>query len=594
MLSIKNFSIKLKLVLLFFILTTVPITIVGTFSYFQAKNTISKLTIESAMKTTEQLSSNIRGIFNETELFLEIGNHQSIRNALLNNDSHISYDSIKEIFDAYRNSYKYNRNILDIYIIGKNRKVISERRGVYKLEQAQFEANPIYNAISKETNRILVLPNYTSEYLSYENIGNIISFGTTINDKITGETLGVIAIDFDTSIFEQICIKASMGNTGKFYILDKSNMLIFNPSKNYVDHVSDYKWYEIFNKKSGSTIQNLAGTDYLIVSDIPDNLAFGWKIFGEVPIYEIMKDAYNIKNLTINMIGICLVLSLGLFTFLTDIITRPIRILKKQMHAAEKGDLEATVRIEGHDEFSELGKSFNEMIKKIKLLIENNYREHEKLKKAEFNIMQAQINPHFLYNSLDAIIWMAESGDKDKIIDIVTALSGFFRISLSKGADIITLEKELEHCKNYLIIQKMRYGELLSYNFYIDQNVLTEKIIKITLQPIIENAIYHGIKNRKSGGTISVSVLLINEFEIEILVNDNGIGIQNDKLRELKEILQESNSNDTFENMSKKAGFGLNNVNERIKLYFGEKYGVSIDSIWNVGTTVKIKIPILR
>lgn len=594
MLSIKNFTIKLKLVLLFFILTTVPITIVGTFSYYQAKNTISKLTIESAMKTTEQLSSNIRTIFNETEIFLEIGNHQSIRHALLNNDQSISYDSIKEIFDAYRNSYKYNRNVLDIYIIGKNRKVISERRGVFKLEQAQFEANPIYNAISKETNRVLVLPNYTSEYLSYDNVGNIISFGTTINDKVTGEILGVIAIDFDTSIFEQICSKATMGNTGKFYILDKSNMLIFNPSKEYVDHVSDYKWYEIFNKKSGSTIQKLTGIDYLIVSDIPDNLAFGWKIFGEVPIYEIMKDAYNIKILTINMIGICLILSLGLFTFLTDIITRPIRILKKQMLAAEKGDLEATVKIEGNDEFSELGKSFNEMIKKIKQLVENNNKEHEKLKKAEFNIMQAQINPHFLYNSLDAIIWMAESGDKDKIIDIVTALSGFFRISLSKGADIITLEKELEHCKNYLIIQKMRYGELLSYNFYIDKNILTEKIIKITLQPIIENAIYHGIKNRKNGGTISISVLMINEFEIEILVNDNGIGIENDKLRELKCTLAEFDSNNNLEASTKQTGFGLNNVNERIKLYFGEKYGVSIDSIWNVGTTVKIKIPILR
>ncbi len=210
-----------------------------------------------------------------------------------------------------------------------------------------------------------------------------------------------------------------------------------------------------------------------------------------------MTDAYNIKNLTINMIEICLILSLLLFMLLTDIITRPIRILQKQMLAVEKGDLEVKVQVEGQNEFSELGKSFNEMIKKIKLLVENNNIEHEKLKKAELNIMQAQINPHFLYNSLDAIVWMAEGGDKDRIIDLVTALSGFFRISLSKGADIITLEKEIEHCKNYLIIQKMRYGELLSYNIYIDERILNEKIIKITLQPIVENAIYHGIKNKE-------------------------------------------------------------------------------------------------
>jgi len=464
---------------------------------------------------------------------------------------------------------------------------------VYDLEQAQFEAHPIYNSVTQENGKKLILSNYTSEYLNRANIGNIITFGTTINDKNTGEILGIIAIDFDTSIFETICSKATVGNSGKFYILDKSNMLIFNPSKEYVDHVSDYQWYKIFAKKRGSLIQTISEKDYLIVSDTPDDLACGWKIFGEVPIKEIMKDAYNIKNLTINMVEICVILSLVLFTFLTDIITKPIRILKKQMLAAELGDLEVKVNIAGKDEFSDLGKSFNKMINKIKLLVENNIKEHEKLKKAELNIMQAQINPHFLYNSLDAIIWMAEGGDREKIIDLVTALSGFFRISLSKGADIITLEKEIEHCRNYLIIQKMRYGELLSYSFSVDENILNEKIIKITLQPIIENAIYHGIKNRKKGGHINISVYKISSDEIEILVEDNGKGIQEDKLINLKESLLKINDNSSYENSNQRS-FGINNVNERIKLYFGEEYGIEIESVWNVGTRVKIKIPIVR
>ncbi|MBP6126124.1 MAG: cache domain-containing protein [Leptotrichiaceae bacterium] len=217
----------------------------------------------------------MKNIFNQTEIFLEIGNHQSIRNVLFDKQSSNNYQSIEEIFKAYRNSYKYNKNILDIYIIGKNRKMISEQKGVFNLEQAKFGSNPIYNELSKEPYKVLVLPNYTSEYITYKNIGNIITFGTTINDRDTGEILGVIAIDFDTSIFEKVCSKATMGNSGKFYILDKSNMLIFNPSKEYVDHVSDYKWYEIFNKQKGSTVQMLSGIEYLIVSDIPENLVFG-------------------------------------------------------------------------------------------------------------------------------------------------------------------------------------------------------------------------------------------------------------------------------------------------------------------------------
>lgn len=588
----KVLTIKIKLLIIFFILATVPISIVGTFSYFQAKKTISKLTIESAIKTTKQLSNDIRNIFDETETFLEIGNHESVKKALTNNSMTESNLVIYELFEAYRNTYKYNKNIMDIYIIGKNQKIISEKKGTYRIDQAEFESNSIYNSLIKKPNEIQVIPNYTSEYISNKDIGNIISFGTTIINHKTGEILGVIVVDFDTSIIEKICDKVRMGDSGRFYILDKSNMLVFNPPKEYVDHVSDYKWYEIFNKKTGSVIQNLCGIDYLIVNDIPDNLAFGWKIFGEVPINEVMKDAYKIKNLTILMVEICVILSLGLFTFLTDIITRPIRNLKKQMLVAEMGNLEVKAKVPGNDELSDLAKSFNKMIEKIKLLMENNIKEHEKLKKAELGIMQAQINPHFLYNSLDAIIWMAEGNDKNKIINIVTALSIFFRISLSKGADIISIGREIEHCRNYLIIQKMRYGELLSYTINIDNNILNNSVIKIILQPIVENAIYHGIKNKKMGGHINISGYKKDYNEIVFEIEDNGIGIKEEKLSEIKKKLLNNN----IENLpdSEEGGFGIFNVNERLRLYFGNDYGISIESIYEKGTKVLIKIPAMR
>lgn len=588
----KKLTIKMKLLVIFFILATVPISIVGTFSYFQAKKTISKLTIESAIKTTKQLSNDIRNIFNETETFLEIGKHESVKKVLSSKSITEPSTTIYELFEAYRNTYKYNKNIMDIYIIGKNQKVISEKKGTYKLEQAEFEANPVYNAIIKKPNEIQVLPNYTSEYIANKEIGNIISFGTTIMDNKTGEILGVIVVDFDTSIIERICDKARMGESGRFYILDKSNMLVFNPPKEYVDHVSDYKWYEIFNKKTGSVMQKLCGIDYLIVNDIPDNLAFGWKIFGEVPLNEVMKDAYKIKNLTIIMVEICVILSLGLFTFLTDIITRPIRNLKKQMLTAEMGNLEVKVKNHGNDELSDLGRSFNEMIKKIKLLMENNIKEHEKLKKAELSIMQAQINPHFLYNSLDAIVWMAEGNDKNKIIEIVTALSVFFRISLSKGADIISIGREIEHCRNYLIIQKMRYGEFLSYTINIDKEILNNKIVKIILQPIVENAIYHGIKNKKTGGHINISGYKKDYSEIVFEVEDSGIGIKEEKLLEIRKILLESSIGVVSD--SEQGGFGIFNVNERLRLHFGNDYGISIESIYEKGTKVLIKIPTMR
>jgi len=593
----KNFkfnkiTIKIKLLTIFFILATVPISIVGTFSYFQAKKTISKLTIESAIKTIEQLSGEIRNIFSETETFLEIGRHESVKQILNNNKNNdIENNSVYELFKAYRNTYKYNKNIMDIYIIGKNRKVISERKGTYKLEQEEFESNPMYNIISKKPKEILVIQDYTSEYISFKNIGNIISFGTTIIDNKTDEIIGIVVVDFDTSIIEKVCNNYSMGKTGRFYILDKSNIIVSYPPKEFVEHVSDYRWNDIFKKKTGNTIQNLCGIDYLIVNDIPDNLVSGWKIFGEVPIEEIMKDAYKIKYLTISVVVICVFLSFGLFTFLTDKVTEPIRNLKKQMASVEKGNLEVRVTVPGHDELSDLGKSFNEMIKKIKLLLESSIKEQKKLKKLELNIMQAQINPHFLYNSLDAIVWMAEAQDKKKIIDMVTALSVFFRISLSKGAEFISIGREIEHCRNYLVIQKMRYGDLLSYTINIENDIINNKIIKIVLQPIVENAIYHGIKNKRIGGHIKIYGFRNDLNQIIFEIEDTGIGIKEDKLKILSEKLLEPDFNYHIE--EDQSGFGLFNVNERIKLYFGNEYGISIESTYEIGTKIKIIIPVM-
>lgn len=586
-----NLTIKAKLLIIFFILATVPISIVGTFSYLQARRTISKLTTESSIKTTKQLSDDIQSVFKETESFLEIAGNEKVKNLLNGGSTAEDIDAIYNLFQVYRNTYKYNKNILDIYIIGKNQTVISEKSGINRLNQEEFESNAIYNALSKKSGEIQILPNYTSKYISYKYIGNVISLGTTIIDEKTSEILGVIVVDFDTSIIEGICDKVRIGKSGRFYIVDKRNILVFNPPKEYVDHVSDYRWYKIFDKKTGSIIQKINGIDYLIVNDIPDNLASGWKIFGEVPLNEIMQDAYKIRSFTIATVEICILLSVGLFAFLTDRITRPIRNLKKQMLAAENGNLEVKVKVPGNDELSDLGRSFNEMIKKIKLLLENNIKEHEKLKKAELNIMQAQINPHFLYNSLDAIVWMAEGDDKDKIIDIVTALSVFFRISLSKGAEIISIGREIEHCRNYLIIQKMRYGDLLSYSINIDASIINNRIVKIILQPIVENAIYHGIKNKKDGGNISILGYEADN-QVILTVEDTGIGIAEDKLLEISQKLLEENSDNTDENMCD--GFGLYNVNDRLKLYFGNDYGLSLESIYEQGTKVTIKIPIMR
>jgi two-component system sensor histidine kinase YesM len=200
--------------------------------------------------------------------------------------------------------------------------------------------------------------------------------------------------------------------------------------------------------------------------------------------------------------------------------------------------------------------------------------------------LQAQINPHFLYNTLDTIIWMAESKKTDDVVSLVTALSSFFRISLSKGMDWITIGEEIERIRSYLTIQKMRYRDILDFKIDVDEEVTENTILKLILQPLVENALYHGIKNKRQGGTISIRVRQMNEDEILLEVEDDGIGFTPEKLAQLQAELADDSGEFKLE-----SGYGIGNVNKRIRLYYGSPYGVSIQSEYNSGTCVNLVIP---
>jgi two-component system sensor histidine kinase YesM len=274
-------------------------------------------------------------------------------------------------------------------------------------------------------------------------------------------------------------------------------------------------------------------------------------------------------------------------------LSRSIYIPIKKLHdvttTITKNDLQALVTHDNVDEITELGMSFNIMIGKIRELLDAKIKEQANLKKAELRALQAQINPHFLYNTLDTIIWMAESKKTDEVIEIVRALSSFFRISLSKGKDWITIGEEIERTRSYLTIQKMRYRDIMDYEIKVDEGVLDSTILKLILQPLVENALYHGIKNRRSGGTITLRAKQKNENEILLQVEDDGIGFTPEKLAQVQAELNDGSGEIRLER-----GFGIDNVNKRIKLYYGKQYGLSIESEHNTGTRVALVIPAIK
>jgi two-component system sensor histidine kinase YesM len=210
-------------------------------------------------------------------------------------------------------------------------------------------------------------------------------------------------------------------------------------------------------------------------------------------------------------------------------------------------------------------------------------REQKELRKAEFELLQAQINPHFLYNTLDAIVWSAEAGNQKQVVKMVGSLSEFFRSSLNKGKELVRVREELSHSRSYLEIQQIRYQDILSYDIDVPEELFEYEIPKITVQPIIENALYHGIKNRRGGGKITVTGK-DGENEYYITVADDGMGMEEERLSEVR---RELSGNGDGEGKI----YGLYNVNERIKLFYGEEYGISIESEYGKGTTVIIKLP---
>jgi two-component system sensor histidine kinase YesM len=265
----------------------------------------------------------------------------------------------------------------------------------------------------------------------------------------------------------------------------------------------------------------------------------------------------------------------------------PIYRLKTMASRIAQGDLSIRVKKPEIRELDELTDSLNTMAEKLGALIAQNLTKQQHLQKAEMKALQAQIAPHFMYNTLDTILSLAEDGQNEDVVTTTLALSNFFRLSLSNGRDWVPVAEETSHVESYLAIQKIRYGAILEYEIDVDETILREPMLKIVLQPLVENAIYHGIKETRRAGLIRLTGCSRNGF-LEFVVEDNGLGMRSDKLRQLRENLCH------YDVTHPGIGFGLYNVMKRIQLYYEIDDGLTIESEYNRGTTVTLRLPVAR
>ncbi len=431
-------------------------------------------------------------------------------------------------------------------------------------------------------------------------------YGQMINSAVAASEFSLdFKKDFDYETYLLIVGNKTVEESKLHELLEDANLVVANLEsltdsqknstnlesvKKYLKNLEDYVVRIEANIQEGDKYEDnieIWENDIQIVTSLLRETIFQY-IYYEIR--DIQTSSAEYQNFFMTMIrfsfvafGLILLLIVFLSYYIPLSITQPITELCEVTDQVAKGDLDVRSTVTGGAEVNMLSDSLNAMIDKINDLLERITKEQIRLRKAEFELLQSQINPHFLYNTLDTIIWLAESGEQDKVVSMVGSLSDFFRTSLNQGKEVVTIREEIMHVRSYLEIQQVRYRDILEYEIDVDEDLYPYLIPKITMQPLVENALYHGIKNKRGVGKITVTGKREKEgFLLQIA--DNGIGMTDERMAEVKEGIEKKLS-------SEKNIYGLYNVNERIRLNFGEEYGVLIDSVHNEGTIVSVKLP---
>lgn len=430
-------------------------------------------------------------------------------------------------------------------------------------------------------------------------------YETMIDSTLTATRFGLdFKVNFDYETYLLIAGNTAVSNSMLQSMLDKAHETVSGICENtdsydnqqrlqyvlkYMNNLSTYIKRIEANLLEGNKYEEcieIWENDVQIVTTLISDTMSEYTYFEVLAMQEAkignQKTYHTVTLVSMSGLAVCLILIIILSYRIPQSITRPITEITKVTDAVANGNLGARANEYEGDEAKVLAESINVMIDRINKLLVQIKEEQLSLRKAELELLQAQINPHFLYNTLDAIVWLAESGEQEQVVKMVEHLSSFFHTSLNQGKELVTLKDEIMHITSYLSIQQVRYQDILKYEINVPEDIMYCEMPKLSLQPLVENALYHGIKEKRGGGTIVVTGSICdNKCVIE--VSDNGKGMTPERLAEVRSELDDFNKSD-------RSIYGMYNVNQRIRLNYGAEYGISVDSTENVGTKARIII----
>ena len=485
---------------------------------------------------------------------------------------------------AFSDTLLSRADISSIMIFGKKKMLLNRSMYTYQKVALDYSKLDWYaKAVAKPQDAIITGPNRHS---FFDTDDEVISLSREVQSYENGTFRGVILINLNMNKITEICNSFQEKQENFICIINDKGELVYEQQNGRECFAFDEKENrQELNTALGKTKEscfrlNYRGEKYLVTRT--DMKTTGWTLVSMVPYKSVMAETMAISGVMILAVAITLIVTLLLLNRILTGVVKPLKKLEKYMVQVNPDNMDQRMEILTDDEIGHLSMKFNQMMDRIRNLKEQVIEEQEDKRKYELQALQAQINPHFLYNTLDSIIWMAETNDSN-IVAMTEALAKLFRISLNKGNEEISLERELEHVKNYLIIQSMRYADKFTYEISAEPGVERCRTIKLILQPIVENCIYHGIKKKRGTGKITIRAYR-REQNLIIEVSDDGCGMPEEICRKILSDEIES------ENISG-SGIGVKNVNERIQLRFGKKYGLSYSSEEGVGTTVTYVLP---
>jgi two-component system sensor histidine kinase YesM len=579
------FSFKSTILTLYIPIIIVFILITGMASYLLAAAQIEENAYRNIKNSVYQTGNYLDNRFADAVgQLIALSNHPDILRIIIKKPENIDPEDYIRVHQHMERIHSFYSTLIDSifinfhngqFLLSKSDDATAITNFSFQEYRQRYQGNP-YDVYWRNL--------HPDDFSTNDDRNYVISMFKLIG-KNNAKTNGMILFNLRSDFFERVLANSLLSDAGYFVLVSPEGAMTFKKTEcafrlslEAIEHLQQAK-----EKEGKFVFQKPQGEKMVVIYDtLPTNQ---WRLAAVFPQDELLNRVNYIKYITLLVIVVLIGVAVFLMNALANYVTKPIFSLRDSMQRIQGKNIDFVSAAHPLNEVEILNQGVKDLVERVKVLLEQIQREQETKRQLEFSVMQMQIHPHFLYNTLYSIKGLCDLGMNEEASAMVTALSNFFRISISRGKEIISIEEEIEHIRNYLFIQEMRYGDEFSYKIEVDPAILSYTIVKLTLQPLVENAIYHGVKQKRGTGLVKVVGYQHDQF-LCFEVQDNGVGMSKERLREIQQGLQDKQVRVAS------MGLGVRSVHERLQIHYGKQAGLELESELEKGTIIKVVIPI--